>query len=287
MPSINPIQLLIELLTAGGVPRELTDIVRGVSVTSQGLRQLVKALESGGVAPTGVSKAATRRATGGKYPLDLAAILRTLSEGRPLVGPQAPSSRISGGQKRGPKGRITEEPEEAEGPAPPTATGGGKGESGIKEALKLQRVQSSNVFAIGYDYDTGTLRVQYLAGAGKKRHGAGAIYDYYDVTPKIWENFQNASSKGKWIWDHLRIRGTISGHQYEYRLISGWNFQIKVGAAYGRGGSKTKPMHYIPRLASGKGFTKRTRVVGGVKVRSMLPNVKFSEGKAKKYFMGR
>lgn len=85
-------------------------------------------------------------------------------------------------------------------------------------------VSSSNVHSIGYiwDKDTperGTLKVRFLdksRGTGK----GGATYHYYDVHPRVFIEFQKASSKGKFVWDKLRIRGTVSGHQYRYWLAS-------------------------------------------------------------------
>lgn len=90
---------------------------------------------------------------------------------------------------------------------------------------KMVRVSSSNVHSIGFIWNDavpreGTLKVRFL----DKRQdgpasGRGALYYYYDVSPKMFLAFSRAASKGKWVWDHLRIRGTVSGHKKEYALM--------------------------------------------------------------------
>lgn len=87
-------------------------------------------------------------------------------------------------------------------------------------------VESSNVHSIGYiwndaDPGRGTLKVRFL---DKRKNGPasgrGAMYYYFDVHPTLFQAFQKAASKGKWVWDNLRIRGTVSGHQKRYQLMS-------------------------------------------------------------------
>lgn len=159
------------------------------------------------------------------------------------------------------------------------AGGDGGGPGGIYGAIPMERVTSSNVYAIGYDHDTGTLRVQYhpyVPGRPKGSAGNGPLYDYYDVPARLWKQFQGASSKGKWIWDRMRVRGTISGHRYEYRLVFATLYVTNTGIR-----------SYVPRLATGKGYEKRTRIVFGRKVRSSLPAGQYHEGKKKSMFKGR
>lgn len=85
-------------------------------------------------------------------------------------------------------------------------------------------VKSSNVHSIGFIWNDerptdGTLKVRFLDSSGGKKTGkGGATYHYYDVHPRVFIEFQKASSKGKFVWDKLRVRGTVSGHQYRYRL---------------------------------------------------------------------
>lgn len=87
-------------------------------------------------------------------------------------------------------------------------------------------VKSSNVHSIGYiwngrDPQRGTLKVRFLAKhTGAPSSGRGALYYYHDCPPQMFLAFHRAASKGKWVWDHLRIRGTVSGHQRPYELAS-------------------------------------------------------------------
>jgi hypothetical protein len=83
-------------------------------------------------------------------------------------------------------------------------------------------VQSSNVHSIGYQYNDaspskGTLIVRYLHGkTGQKK--AGPQYEYYNIHPAVFDTFRNSASKGGFVWDRLRVRGTVSGHRKQYRL---------------------------------------------------------------------
>ncbi len=88
---------------------------------------------------------------------------------------------------------------------------------------EMIEVTSSNVHSIGFGWNPddpthGTLRVRFLQkskGGGKT---AGPLYYYHDVHPDVFRAFQVAQSKGKFVWDELRVRGTVSGHQYRYDL---------------------------------------------------------------------
>lgn len=78
---------------------------------------------------------------------------------------------------------------------------------------------SSNVHSYGYDVQKGELFVRFL---GRERSGArggrGPLYAYSGVPARVFLAMMDASSKGTFVWDELRIRGTVSGHQYDYRL---------------------------------------------------------------------
>lgn len=89
---------------------------------------------------------------------------------------------------------------------------------------QMQRVQSSNVYAIGFEFNfdeplRSKLIVRYLQN---NRRGSGKVggptYEYFDVHPDWFADLVAAGSKGGWVWDHLRIRGTVAGHQYRYNL---------------------------------------------------------------------
>jgi hypothetical protein len=84
-------------------------------------------------------------------------------------------------------------------------------------------VQSSNVHSIGIRLDPSgkgnshTLLVRFLGDAGEgRRGGLGTLYEYYDIPIELWDAFMVARSKGTFVWDRIRIRGTVSGHRYQY-----------------------------------------------------------------------
>lgn len=85
-------------------------------------------------------------------------------------------------------------------------------------------VVSSNVHSIGFIWNPqspakGTLKVRFLGrDRGKGRRGGGAMYHYFGVNPAVFDAFRIAASKGKFVWDRLRVRGTVSGHQFQYEL---------------------------------------------------------------------
>lgn len=136
---------------------------------------------------------------------------------------------------------------------------------------------SSNVFSFAYDYEASTLFVTFWghkinAGAVTKgrvrrgkgqsrpqlkgklgrtvtgeRGGRGPMYAYYDVPVRVFERMRSASSKGKFVWDELRVRGTVYGHKYRYSLVQG-----QVNTQKGVQGV------YIPRKATSQGFRSRS-----------------------------
>lgn len=139
--------------------------------------------------------------------------------------------------------------------------------------------QSSNVFAFTYDPQTSTLYVTYKAnrlhegqvhnGAGRlggqqqlrgwightvagKTNERGPMYAYYDVPARVFNRMRLAASKGKFVWDELRVRGTIHGHKYRYSLAQG-----SITLQNGISGV------YIPRKSTKVGFTVRSVAVVG------------------------
>lgn len=86
-------------------------------------------------------------------------------------------------------------------------------------------VKSSNVHSIGYlwndaDPAHGTLQVRFLDHRKDRGGKAGAGYQYFQVHPEIFRLFLKAASKGKFVWDRLRVRGTVSGHRYRYSIAT-------------------------------------------------------------------
>lgn len=83
------------------------------------------------------------------------------------------------------------------------------------------QVQSSNVYSIAYDAEMAYLYVRFKATGqdGKKSDAPGPLYQYAEVRPQAFLSMLSSMSKGKWVWDHLRQRGTVSGHKKPYRLV--------------------------------------------------------------------
>lgn len=129
---------------------------------------------------------------------------------------------------------------------------------------------SSNVHSFGYDLESDSLYVRFLASAvhGAKA-GPGPLYRYAGVTPEEFLSLyrtRNAgdgaggdSTPGTWLWSHIRIRGTISGHRKDYELVGVMR-------------------NYVPRKATitpeGEAFIGRAvRTLGGKRLKSRKPNV--------------
>lgn len=170
-----------------------------------------------------------------------------------------------------------------EGSPPGGGSGGPAGDPGQPEpgrtGIQMFRVtNSSNVHSYGYDITTATLYVRYLSAnldgskvkfkrndAGGLQHvsvGKGAfrgrsskpgpMYAYFGVPNRVFRAMQGAISKGKFVWDALRVRGSIWRHQYAYKLVAAGVAHIGKDSA-GRADS----IMYVPRRASRKGFVRR------------------------------
>jgi hypothetical protein len=61
--------------------------------------------------------------------------------------------------------------------------------------MEREPVASSAVASAGYDEATETLEVEFLNGG---------IYQYYNVSPALFEQFKTASSKGQFIYANIR-----------------------------------------------------------------------------------
>lgn len=106
-----------------------------------------------------------------------------------------------------------------------------------------QYFQSATSSQLGIS-GSGTLIVTFKdwePGMEDRPNTPGATYAYSNVSRQKWMQFKAATSPdsaGVAVWDYLRIRGSISGHQHPYRLIS-------VSG------------EYIPRRATAAGFAQR------------------------------
>ncbi|MBL8819942.1 MAG: KTSC domain-containing protein [Planctomyces sp.] len=91
---------------------------------------------------------------------------------------------------------------------------------------EMIQATSSNVHSLGFDFNiskpvNSTLFVRYYqrdqrTGIGKV---AGPMYAYKPVHPRQFAQMRSAMSKGRFVWDNLRIRGTVAGHQVPYSLV--------------------------------------------------------------------
>lgn len=126
---------------------------------------------------------------------------------------------------------------------------------------------STNVHSFGYRLDTWTLFVRFWAGSGKQKH-AGPLYSYFQVEPeKFLEMYKvrgagnrhtpGVKSPGTFVWERLRILGTISGHQKDYKLVGVARGYVPRKAVFAQGGEE-----YRPRIF---------RTVEGDVLRSELP----------------
>lgn len=78
---------------------------------------------------------------------------------------------------------------------------------------------SSNVHSFSYSYDKSRLYVRFHP-SGAANRGKGSLYAYEHVPPRLFLLMLDAPSKGGFIWDWIRIRGTVSGHRFDYRLVA-------------------------------------------------------------------
>jgi hypothetical protein len=167
--------------------------------------------------------------------------------------------------------------QESGGPPPPSPRAS-KFTPQREQEAEILTPQSSNVFSFSYDAEASILYVTFKGvtvnpksvGVGKGAHGGraqllgklghtitgrtntrGAQYAYLDVPARVYERMKLAVSKGKFVWDELRIRGTVYGHQYRYMLVQG-----QAGVAHGHA--------YIPRKATIRGFQTRSVADQGI-----------------------
>lgn len=199
-------------------------------------------------------------------------ITRELIEEAPQTAPaEAPPSKPP--RERPAQSAPGEQPRRNEQPVSPSNAPTGQieqTESGqLVEWVMVTR--SSNVHSFAYEWNPesrqpGNLLVRFLGGDSKHRAGPGALYRYHDVPRSVFVAMKMASSKGGFVWDELRIRGTVAGHQYAYDLAG------------------TGPGGYIPRQAV-VGFRGRASRGGFAKRKlngreSALPQREFQGGRA-------
>jgi len=105
-----------------------------------------------------------------------------------------------------------------------------------------QTPESSNVYAFGYDFDQNILYVQYK-GEGEtgtvrgenscngksykyktRPHIPGPVYSYgsrsQPIPEAVYYSMKSAASKGKFVWQNLRVCGSHWEHQVPYQLAT-------------------------------------------------------------------
>src|SRR4051812_28075663 len=70
---------------------------------------------------------------------------------------------------------------------------------------------SSNVEGAYYERDRDALTITFHSGSS---------YQYYQVSEAEARDFFRARSKGSFVWDRLRIRGTVDGHRKSFVRLS-------------------------------------------------------------------
>ncbi len=86
---------------------------------------------------------------------------------------------------------------------------GGDEIQGFLDDEELLIVTSSNVAAAQYHNDSGELMIEYLNGDAW----------LYTVSRAMAEDFARAPSKGIFVWDRIKIRGTVHEHQVPAKKI--------------------------------------------------------------------
>lgn len=137
---------------------------------------------------------------------------------------------------------------------------------------------SSNVYSFMWEHETPRVGILYVTfkrwvpGQRGRSDSPGPTYAYYDIPTRVYRSFQAAAteSAGGAVWDYLRVRGSVDGHQYQYRVVAGTLMQD--------GGV------YVPRKATRAGFKSRavTHVGAGRRGfhRSSLPEQNFLPNRA-------
>ncbi|HEV2846812.1 MAG TPA: KTSC domain-containing protein [Thermoanaerobaculia bacterium] len=63
--------------------------------------------------------------------------------------------------------------------------------------MRRTPVASSAISSVGYDERKSMLEVEFQSGA---------VYEYFDVPPKVWRELQAADSKGRFLSRRIRDR---------------------------------------------------------------------------------
>lgn len=230
----------------------------------------------GGLGPLGQIVGAMLRPNGQRLAPDVA---------KELEAAQTLLSALGASEKSEPKRELVEErkpvrmssnpPPDKPGVRGPAQDSPDEGESGPLFEGMIP-VRSSNVHSIGYEWNPqdarkpGSLLVRFLGGSSKHRAGPGALYRYFDVPRSVFVAFKRAASAGKFVWSNLRIRGTVSGHQYDYALAgTGTDGYIPRQAGLKRG---QQGEYFLNRSYKGRGSNLPERKVRKGPAKPLTPN---------------
>jgi hypothetical protein len=64
--------------------------------------------------------------------------------------------------------------------------------------MEMQTVSSSDISAIGYDFDSATLRIDFIKSG---------LYEYYGVSQELYEGLMDAPSKGQYLNQNIKKGG--------------------------------------------------------------------------------
>eukprot|EP00456_Euglypha_rotunda_P083008 TRINITY_DN81_c0_g1_i2.p1 TRINITY_DN81_c0_g1~~TRINITY_DN81_c0_g1_i2.p1 ORF type:complete len:2317 (+),score=414.04 TRINITY_DN81_c0_g1_i2:11324-18274(+) len=119
--------------------------------------------------------------------------------------------------------------------ARPIRPGAGQQSMGFSDDEQPHDVSSSSIHSFRFEPNGpggGNLIVRYL---DKKKEGPGPEYRYFTGGRNLFDRMnadaQQGRSMGGFVWDHLRIRGSVAGHTVPFELAG------------------TGPDRYIPRAA--------------------------------------
>lgn len=76
-------------------------------------------------------------------------------------------------------------------------------------------VDSSNVEYVKYSPEVMRCEVGFLP----KGTGDSRAYHYWEVFPDDMRAFLTSPSKGEWLWDYFRVRGSAVAHKKPYKRI--------------------------------------------------------------------
>lgn len=111
-------------------------------------------------------------------------------------------------------------------------------------------VESSNVHSYSWEKQGNEGQGNMIVRYKNKEGGSGPVYRYIGTPRSVYEGMEAAPSKGGFVWDRLRVRGSKVAHQYPFSLAgTGATDYIPRAASLRRG---FKGEHYIERSFQGR-----------------------------------